>query len=673
MSARIPQASWEQPNTSDKFGNVWRTKNINFDLDGYAQLSPRMVSLYNDSADGDFGVPLAIGRQEAGGFQVATSEANYTTAINTVVKTISENTGSPNPDITFNGDACWYQGLWHASTDTAVLSRPATGGGGQAWTSRITGLTSGKRHILRPFKSRVSICASNGHVVKQYDSSYSSTTDLTIPTDYEISGMAYNADKMGIITRLANDGTVGQDQEAQFFPWNGSTTGAVGYGLGSDAGIAIIPYLSSFVVLTRAGQLLYWNGGGFQVLESFPFYFSGNVYGDVQGNNALGAVFMETVGATILIHTGNEIQQFNRKGEDTLREFPSGVWCYKPKVRLHHKYSLSNSAIYHFAVASGDVSTNTLTISSGVVPRTGNIARLIDNSTIGGLTKNEDYYVIKVTDTTMRLAETREEALAGVAIDITSISGTSYFWVLNQKDYGTTRYTAPGAVRQIGDTGNNYAMYTDIIAGARLNDTDMTTVPSLCVAVPWLPNKGVIETPKFFSQQDKDTPQKIKIRFRPLNNDSSIVVYGRTRDVLGLPSSTSGDSATWTGANELYAEHDFSEAKAYIDAGGCILMEILAGVGAGEQAIVSSISNTGNTYAFQLKDDIFGVDSGDKCEFTLINYEKKKTFTSQDDVEQEVGADLKSTKFAQFLIELVGYDIIIEDILYVSGTHKVIS
>jgi hypothetical protein len=210
-------------------------------------------------------------------------------------------------------------------------------------------------------------------------------------------------------------------------------------------------------------------------------------------------------------------------------------------------------------------------------------------------------------------------------------------------------------------------MYADIIVGGRVQDTDVTDNDSLCVGVPWLENKGLIETPKIFAEKEKATPQGIGVRFRPLNADSSIVVYGRTKDILGFPSMA--ESATWTGLNSMYVTHDLSEAKTHIDAGGSILMEIVAGAGAGNHVLVESITESSGTYVLNLKEDVFGVTASDKCDFLLLNYEKLYTITDQENDEgyKEVTVDMTSSKFSQFLLEIIGYNIYIEDI---SPTYK---
>lgn len=674
MEHKAPDPQFRVPNISDKFGDVARTKNMNFDLQGYAQLSPRMVRLYSEVEDNDFALPLAIGRTAIGEMQIETGDSNFGATINTNSISVAQDTGTNEPTLTLDSDGCFFQGLWHASTATAVLSRPVTGGASQAWTSRITGLTSGVRHILRLNKSRVQLCVANGSVVKQYNTSYANTTDLTISTDYEISGMEYNSGYMGIITRLSNDGTRGQDQEAMFFHWNGASTEANNaVGIGSDAGIAVVPYKSSFIIITRDGELKYFNGSGFQTLAVFPFYFTKHIFGDAQDNNALGSLFAIVDGDNILINIGNDLSIISRNKERYLKEQAAGVWCYDPSVGLYHKFSVSNSPVYMYEVTSGNVntSTNVLTISSGTVPATGNIARLINTVGIGGLTQNEDYYLIKASSTTFKLAETRGKALLGIAIDITSVAGDSYFLMLSHVDYGVSRFSFPGAIRLIGDVGNNYGIYSDIVAGARVNDVAGSDIDMLSICVPWLENVGVYETAKYYSEVTESGSHHLRIRFKPLNDVSSIVVYGRTEDALNLPVSTCDDGATWLGSNTLSTTHDLSDAETYFE-NGALLMEILSGAGAGNIVPVSNITCENGVCSLELESDVFGVTSGNVCDFMLMNYKQEYTITSSDNQDGyvDVALDAPASKFAQYMLVPIGYDITIEEVFYKNTPHK---
>ena len=362
---------------------------------------------------------------------------------------------------------------------------------------------------------------------------------------------------MVVTTRLENTSSIGQDQEAMLFIWNGSSTGAsLGIGVGSDAILEVKPYKSSFVVVTRAGEVLYFNGGGFQRLALFPVYNTNEILGDPQDNNANGQAHLAVDGDNILTHIGNELQPFGMKQDKYIKDQPAGVWCFNPKVGLHHKYSLSNSYAYIFAVTNANINTttDTFTISSGTVPQTGNIIRMSSSNGVGGVTLRKNYYIIKVTDTSFKIALTKEQALAGVAVDLTSTSsGTHYFMAVDLIDYGITRYDTAG---DVSIHGYKTSTYTDIIAGGTLPDKDLTNIQAVCTAVPYLPNIGLLETPKIFSQGDEDIRKSISIGYKPLNAESKIVIYARTKDVLGLPISTVNDGCTYTGKNNVYTTRD---------------------------------------------------------------------------------------------------------------------
>jgi len=675
---KLPQQQWSQQNNSDKFGSLAYTKNINLDEEGYIKLSPRTIKLMDADISGSFGLPMAVGKSGVGGFQVASaSTSNYTATFTSQQNQWVADTGTAEPTLGFDSDGIWFNGLWVASSATAVLSK-ASPTSSATWTSRVSGLTSGYNHALCVFQDRNSLCVANGNVVQQVSAAWADDDaaypDLTLPSDFEVVGMAFNNARMGVITRLNNDGTTGQDQEAKFFLWDGATTGAnVGVGVGSDAIVGITSYKSSFVILNRAGELLYWNGGGFDKVAAFPFYFSSDMYNDPFANNNLGKVYMEVDGDIILINIGMELEAINAKEENRRENTMSGVWCFDPKVGLYHRYSPSMSQGYVNYVAGADcnASTNTLVASAGAyglqtIPATGNKARLTSGA-IGGLKKNTDYYIIRISTTNFQLAETKEQALAGVAIDLTSFDANNYFWMYNILDFGNTYYESPGATSLIRERNNTYG---DILLGARLYDTALSSTDMICVAVPNLENRGYFVTPKGFSGQTTDTTQKLLVKYRPLKDEDAIVVKYRTKDVLGLPVTSSGNQATWTSPTEFYTSQDLSEAKTYIDAGGELEFEAIAGAGAGQTVQVVSIAESSGTYAVVLEEDVIGASAGLKSEYIITNWNVGRTITSADGDYNEVPIG-KTGKFVQFKVELRGSDVAVEELQIINSTHSV--
>lgn len=677
---RLPvNNQWSQPNNSDKFGSLAFTKNINLDEEGYIKLSPRMVTIAGEEENEDFGHVVGIARVGSGDLQVATSSnANFKGDVSPLRRAFTEDSGTAEPALTVNSHARLWQNLWFASTTDAVLSKAANGTASATWTSRITSLTSGVPHYLEVFKSRNNLCVTNGNVVKQYDTAYSGTQDLTLPADFQATRLAYNNDQLGIATRTGN-ATIGQNSNAFFFVWDGTMGAAnAGYDTGSDMCLALIPYKSSFLLLVRDGRLLYFNGGGFDQLAAFPFYFDDKQLGTLTSNIVFGDS-MSVDGDVVYINIGlGDLNSFGRKQEEFLPNNPSGIWCFDPEVGLYHRWSPSMSKAYvnHVAHTDIDTGTDTLTISAGVyglqtIPATGNPARLTSTVGIGGLVESEDYFIIRVSDTEFKLAETKELALAGAAIDITSAtSGSNYFWMYDLVDYGVSIYDNGASVALLGETKN---FGQDIFAGTECIDIDSTTTYDvLCMAVPWLENRGWFVTPKVFPAGTEDTTQHFTIKYRPLKTGDAIVVKYRTEDIEGLPTSIPSeldDEVAWTGDHEFTTTADLSEAMEYLDAGNELECELTSGAGAGQMVQITSIDEEDGTYAVVLDEDVLGATTGRFSTFSINNWKVAEIITENGKGYAEVPIT-QAAKWIQFKVELRGDGTTIEQIDIIDSNHK---
>lgn len=677
MSIKVPQSTYSQPNNSDKFGNLWATKNVNLDSEGYIKLSPRTVNMFDDSgnvansSDDDFDISVAFGRFSNGRFYLATTDEPFDITISNTGKTIVEDTGSNNPSLDVKSHGCWWQNKFHVSTTTTVTYKDPSSGN---WTANaITGLSSSYRHWLTVFKNRNQLCVSNGNVVKQYDTSYSNTTDLTIPSDFEVIGMAYNNNKLGIITRLGSDSS-GQNGEAFFFWWDGATTQAnFGTSVGAYSCIGIVPYKSSFVIITYAGELLYFNGGGFDKLAEFPFYFEENRIGDLLNFQSYGDI-MQVDGDVIYINIVWDLSRVGKKQQSYLVNNPSGVWCYDPKVGLYHRYSPSISKAYLHSIASANVNTSTdLFTTSVTIPETGNPV-LLTSGTVGGIKQNTVYYVIRVSSTTFRLSETREEAIAGAYIDITSADTDQYFWMFDIVDYGATSGVITGAVTLYGSSSR---IYRDVVFGGRYNNTSLNNLIVLCSATPFLEARGHFILPKVFSQSVEDQAKKVFVKFKPLDTNDKILVKVKTRFPFNLQAASEDDSQSfiWTGKNGGYTTVDLADAKTYFDTYGnaSLELELISGAGAGQAVQVTDINydSTSGRYSLELAEDVVGASAGLESLFSLDNWEVLSTITNakNDDGYAEVLIG-KSSKVFQIKVELRGYETTIEELHIVSDAYK---
>lgn len=664
--------NWTQENKSDRVGSLAWTKNINLDKKGYIKLSPRSVNIFDNSEDttnvGDtnFNIPVALGRTSNGQFYLATTDEPFNINLANTAKTIAEDSASNNPNLNFQSHGAWFQNRFHESTDTTVGYNTAG-----TWTaSAITGLTSGVRHYITTFASRNQICVSNGNVVKQYDTAYSNTTDLTIPSDFEITGLAYNNSRMAVITRLGNDSS-GQNQESRFYLWDGASTGAISdAGVGAYATIAVKPYKTSFIILTSSGQLLYWNGGGFEELASFPFYFSELHWGDLLNHFAYGDNIVVD-GDNILINVGFDLSGVSKKREEYLVSNPSGVWCYDPEIGLYHKYSPSLSRAYLHTITSGNINTTTnIFTTTSTIPNTGNPV-IMPTNTISDLQIGQVYYVIKLSPTTFKLATSYDNAIIASAIDITSVSATNYLWLYDVRDYGISYYTSAGCVGLFDTTSS---VYKDIIFGGRLLNTSLTAVSVLNMCVPQLENRGYAVTPKLFLNAKTETVESLVIKYAPLNTEDKIIVKVKDKDIFGIPTTTpnnsSDDTLTWVTLTTATTTTDLSEVKTAFDAGEELELELTAGVGAGQMVKITNITESSGTYTLTIEEDIKGFVAGLKSYFSIDNWrycgEVDSTNQQEGVFECPIG---KAGKSLQFKIELRGYQTTVEDIFIKNHEH----
>lgn len=674
MAIKIPNETKRllQPNNSDLFGNIWYTKNINFDEEGYIKVSSRVVNFKSEEDDTNFDLPLSFGRISAE-FIVLTVDQVYN--LNTVVTnfSVAEDATSNTPTLSIDGWGKWFNGRWHASAPTKIWYATSTTSG---WTDTALALTSGKIHVLEVFRSKNSLAYSNGNTVVLVNTSYGSPITLTLPADYEVTSLSYNGNRMAVGT-MTGDSAVGQGQEAYFFLWDGAGSSAgEGYGVGSDMVVAIAPYKSSWVILTRNGELKYFNGGGFDNLAQLPFHFKNTNWGDGRNREGYGDI-MQIEGDLIYINIGNDFSVSGKTGESYIQNNPAGIWCFDPKVGLYHRYAGSISPAYFIDVLSAGINTSTdiITANSGTLPSTGSpIIWIYDpTSAVGGLVCGKQYWIIKHTSTTFSLAESREKALAGLKVDITS-ANNSNFLGLELRDYGANRAVLTGG---IGIVEERRRTSDHLLFGIELFDYNSTTdYRMLNITVPGFHNIGYFVTAKVNSSQVTDNSQKIYIKYKPLDTDEKIILRFKEKDVLGFPVTTSqfGSSTlncTWSSDNELSTTSNLSAVETYLNESNeheCEV-EIINGAGAGQMAKISSISSSGGVYIINLSENIEGVVGGNNCDIIVDNFKELGVVTEDDtDGWKEFPISVAS-KWVKIKTIIKGFEVTVEELLLVSETQ----
>lgn len=679
MSYKIPNTDkkFTVTNRSDVSGNIWYTKNIDLSEEGYMKLSPRSIGIISDNSgdpvyDVDFGLVTAFGRYTTGsGYYMATNITYpFIGSVSTTSFTATQDAGAGVPLTSSNTRGAWWNDKWFITTNSADALFYKTISSG-AWTSAGTiDLDGSNRSPLCLFVNKDSMCVGDDNKVYLVNNAYSVTVTLTLPTQYFVTAISYSNNRVGIITRLSPT-SQNQNQDALFFVWDGANTSATGgFPIGASEGYAIAPYKGQWVILSKTGQLLYFNGGGFQELAVLPFFDKGRIW---ESSDMIGDT-MVVDGDKIYINIGGRLSSTGIKQESFQPNYHGGIWCYDPKVGFYHMFSPSISVASQITVTSANINTTTdvFTKTAGTVPSTGSPIKYIYNATteIGGLQAGTVYYVIYVTSSTFKLATTRANALAGTAINITSTGDTNnYFLALETRDYGQSISTSTGALA-IGNT-TTYTHGKLIMSTKNYNRTG-TEVNYAQIIVPEFDNIGYFVTPKLESPQIEDLMQKIYSKYRPLKSNDSIKIKYKDEEVLGLPVTTpqNGVNCTWTSSTVLTTTCDISEADNYLDGNDKELeLEVISGSGAGQLSKITSITESGGTYTITLTDTMEGITASDTCNIIIDNWKTLGTITSSDGPFKEFAGLGKVSKAFKVKVIMKGTNIVFEELQAINETH----
>lgn len=670
-----------QTNRSDVSGNINYSKNLNLSEEGYLKLSSRSIALISDNSvdsnfDVDFNTTYSLGRT-TDKIYLVTQEKPFIVNLSPVAFGVAEDADSGVQTQSVNSRGVWWQNRWYTTNQTTTYYKTISSG---AWTNASIALTTGLTHALEVFRNRNTLCISNGNAIIQVDSSHATGTlaQLSLPSDYEIMAMAYSNNKLGIITRLSST-VIGQDQDAYFFTWDGTSSSAnLGVPIGSSDTVGIVPYKGQWVILTKQGQLLYFNGGGWQELAVLPFYSRNRIL----ANGTLDALgdCLIVEGERIYINLSGDLNSYGMQQVRNMQEYPAGIWCYEPEVGLYHEYSPSISMASTLTVSGTDVNTtnDTMTISGGVIPETGNPIKLIFNPNIpiGGLLSGNVYYIIKHTSSVFSVAETRADSLIGNKINLTGTGDTTnYLLALNLIDYGQTLGVSTGG---IVTTVTKTPIYDHILYSGKNYNASGTTAPYIQMTSGGFDNIGYFVTPKITSGNVIDVLQKVYIKYKPLKDTDSITIKYKDEQVFNLPTFTpqlgrTGTGCIWTSSTTLTTTFDLSDAMDYLDDIHELECEIISGAGAGQMSQISSITYNAGTYTVTLSDEMLGVTNANQCNVIIDNWKMGATI-DVDTLEiekgwQEIGIDSQSKDFKLKVI-LKGVETTIEELQIINKGEK---
>ena len=664
---------WSQNNSGEVFGMLHGTKNINFDKEGYAQLAKRAVALIYGGTN--FGIPISVSYfKNAGtsGYYCITDDRPMRVLLDGTANSIYDGTYAPGGLI--NNDGLVWQGYWYITQSTFFARHT-----GSAWTAASYGsLTASVPHPLCVWENYNYLAVGNGNTVLIYNTSHTPVTTVQLPTNYEVKWIRYNHQRIYIGTKELSGGNA-----VMFVCSDATATSAEdAWPVSANWLFSGVAYKSSIVVMTSRGQLLRFNGGGWDELGNLPVYYSNyNWWNGAEGFTGLGRMCqrgMTTDGNIIYLNIDGYVGDANVY----LDNQPSGLWVYDPNIGLYHKAGFSNDKFQTISISQASTNTTTDVFTAGATYTAQTGVKVFYIGTAGGLKSFSYYYLIRVDATTFKLASSYANAIAGTQIDITSTgSAGQTLYYSDELDTGASFMTnlAIGAVSLVseldgtsiaGTSGFGYMSASQVLFGGLiLNNTisgSVYTLQSLSVSY----NRGYLTSQKIFSNNLKDSWKKIIAKCTRLfqTSDKAIIKY-RVVDKAYYPLlvSLSADLAVWVNGTSFTSTANLSGVVAGEE------VEFLSGRAAGLTAHVVSITVLTGTYTVTLDETIPGVSASDKSMFAIQNWKKVGTLlsTDPDSLYDKVLPEQGSKKWIQLKVELRGHsEPIIEELQVINGTNE---
>lgn len=650
---------WQQTNTGEILGNLFATKNINFDQYGYAKLAQRSRPLVYNVAN--FGPVTSI--------QTLDGNTYYCiTAAGTSVGTFSVTLDGVAP-IPINGlpsgikgdGVIWFQRLYVSGqlsgSDTEIYDYTVALG---VQDSGIV-VTTGNYHPLCVHEGLNYLAIGDGNLVKLYTSSsatsHSLQTTVTLPSNFEVRWMKYNNNVLYIGTRNILGG------EAFIFTSDGVSVSATGGFAVPNSNWAFSGciYEGVLVIMSSRGQLLRFNGSGFTELAHLPVYDTPYAWSlsPVSGfaNGKMEARGMAVKGERIYMNLNGYID--SPAPGTQLYNQPSGVWIYDKSVGLYHKGSPTIDAMQiNKSISAVNISTGVMTITAFTAPTGTQV--LLNTTDVGGLVGNTFYYLIAISSTTFQLASSYSNAISGTYIPLTSGS-TGTISMSNDITFGETsdsNYQA-GAIAIISDlaitvlSNRGYTASQILYGVADMIDNAGNSISTLQTLTTG-ENRGYFTTPKLFSSNIMDSWSDIYTKYNNIfqGNDKVIIKY-RNVDKSNYPLNVQS-AFTWTSSNTFTSTADLSSVSTGDE------VEICSGRGAGTNAGISSIVFSGGIWTVTLDENIPGAINGDKSfDMFFQNWQKIAIVTVSSSTynfqyEKATLLSARASKWVQFKIILRG-------------------
>jgi hypothetical protein len=666
MTFKIPNPEsnqWSCAQNGDRFAVIVASKNLDLDEEGYAALAPRAVKIYGNTDDADFDTVVAMSYADTRWWAYTEDDVfTFSAGVDGATQDARVNAFSKSSDaIVFNGEQ------WASRSDSADVTYREN----NDWSSFSASTYSGP-DVAKPlceFATTQQVAHGVGPEVRLLSNSHAvdGSNQINLLRNHIVTTIAAQGDRMLVGTRSSNG-------SAMCALWDGVGTAADAY-FPVNAGhvSSICPYRSSFAVLTSLGQILWFNGNGYDQLAALPTYYSGLDWSQNGAEVHVGHRSMVADGDLLYVNVGFGGGAFPNGFADERDAVPdrcpAGVWVYDPAVGLYHRHGPSQARRSILTITAGNVNTTTDVLTVTAAPATG--TPVVPALTTAGdwganVTSGQLYFAINASATTMKLATTRANALAGTAVDLTAALATASLFVFPETDFGqyvSVNKAALVAYRNEDQSAQAWEASRVLFGGKTATPTSLTPASdSLNTAVFVVPNRGYLVTAKVAAQANVDAFPFLYVYFRPLQTaEDRIVVKHRTAEKAGFPiryasvAWTDGDTFTTTDARfaNVAAGHE---------------VEVIAGRAAGCLAHVSSISYSAPTYTVNLTESLPEVAAADVSHVSVDNWAAAEAITTSTATNAlgyakvPLPAQAAHGGFLQLKVELRGADVALRSI-----------
>jgi hypothetical protein len=632
--------------------NIAYTKNVNFDEKGVIKLSPALYNVLNDTDVAAFSHTVDAVNTGTGDFTFFTdNDVCYEFDIDDLSSTADATVGMGTKlRVTPYGSKSWLIGTEDNIYEYTYLN---------VWKQR----NDDNVGFLTQFPSRGTWVGENTDDVDQYalseldDSPLSTTStgpNLSMPRGYNITGIAYSNYRVGIATENESGG------DALFLTWDGASTSAnTGVFVKAPVILDVVAYMGSWVILTSKGQLLLFNGSGFDELAHLPSYYANALWIEPFSSRQYGSL-MQIIGDRIFINLGSQLTN-DKWDSGILRGFYSGVWCYDPAVGLYHRYSLAHSKL----------ANESCTYADGVFTASSAHYLLTGDTVMEGDAK---YYAIKIDGTTFKLATSYANAIAGTN---TTFSGTPRVlqWV-KRTDWGQINFynNVVGLYKDFNDAGAITDGKLPIFAQALIQKKDLTVDATLCLCHTLMGNIGSVVYNKVKSTEIEDIYNSVIVKHNTLVGGDKIIIKYKIEDLDGQDSIGEANDATpdtglitWTNATTFTFTTSMMDGS-NLEEGDEV--EFQSGAGAGQTAHIVSATLVSTTWTVVVDEDIRGGENGNKSTVRFDRFKKLATITSSNSNGVFTAPLNKVSKWCQIKLELRGVDVTIEEMIINNKPYK---